>query len=464
LTQAVAKAGRAANALRWAILGGLTLMLGANLPGHLSYDSVVQLFEGRTGLRVSHAPGIMSWILGRFDGLLPGTGLYVTAVAALLYGALASLTDLRPRTSWAAVLVALAVILTPSMLIYQGIVWKDVLFANLAVAGFVCLAHAARRWTSGQERLPPLAGALVLLSLAALARQNGVIVVMVAALALAWTARTGGWRNSVAWGLGGLVASLLLTQSIGLMVQPRGSSMTYDTAAGVRVIQLYDILGAVAEDPKLKLDVFEQADPALVALVRTEGVKAYSPERIDRMVQSPAVRAAAAHVPQDVIARQWWSIVTESPRIYLDQRSQVFRWLIAPPVPDRCLLLHVGVAGPADKLGLLGLTPGVRPQDQALLTYAARYFGTPFYSHLAYGVVALALAAALVLRGEPADIVMAALMAAALAFAASFFVISLACDYRYLYFVDAAALTGLIYLFLDPPFPRRRPRAAAPAP
>ena len=37
-----------------------------------------------------------------------------------------------------------------------------------------------------------------------------------------------------------------------------------------------------------------------------------------------------------------------------------------------------------------------------------------------------------------------------LSFAASFVVISIACDYRYLYFTDIAALTGLIYLAVDP--------------
>ena len=64
-------------------------------------------------------------------------------------------------------------------------------------------------------------------------------------------------------------------------------------------------------------------------------------------------------------------------------------------------------------------------------------------------------------RREPADIAMAALIGGALAFAASFFVISIACDYRYLYLLDAAAITGVLYLALDPNLsrPTRRRRA-----
>jgi hypothetical protein len=46
-------------------------------------------------------------------------------------------------------------------------------------------------------------------------------------------------------------------------------------------------------------------------------------------------------------------------------------------------------------------------------------------------------------------------MAGALGFAASFLVISIACDYRYLYFLDLAAMTGVLYLALDPRLKRR---------
>jgi hypothetical protein len=37
-------------------------------------------------------------------------------------------------------------------------------------------------------------------------------------------------------------------------------------------------------------------------------------------------------------------------------------------------------------------------------------------------------------------------MAGALIFASSFYVISIACDYRYLYFLDMAAMTGALKL------------------
>src|SRR6185503_19594705 len=81
------------------------------------------------------------------------------------------------------------------------------------------LAHAAERWTP-RPPLAPLAGALACLALAALARQNGLLLVAAAGGVLAWTARGAGWRASLAWGLGGLVAIGVLAAAIDRIAQP----------------------------------------------------------------------------------------------------------------------------------------------------------------------------------------------------------------------------------------------------
>ena len=79
------------------------IMVAANAPGHLSYDSVVQLFEGRHGVRQTWAPPLQSWLMGIFDEIVPGTGLYIAAIGLVLTAALASMVRLRDRSSWAAV-------------------------------------------------------------------------------------------------------------------------------------------------------------------------------------------------------------------------------------------------------------------------------------------------------------------------------------------------------------------------
>jgi hypothetical protein len=52
----------------------------------------------------------------------------------------------------------------------------------------------------------------------------------------------------------------------------------------------------------------------------------------------------------------------------------------------------------------------------------------------------------LIRRETDGDIAIAGLLAASLIFALSFLVISIACDYRYLYFLDLAAMTGALRL------------------
>ena len=76
----------------------------------------------------------------------------------------------------------------------------------------------------------------------------------------------------------------------------------------------------------------------------------------------------------------------------------------------------------------------------------ARFIGTPVLSHLLFAALALVLMILLLRRGQGSDIAVAGLAAAGLVFCLSFFVISIACDYRYLYFLDLAAMTGALKL------------------
>ncbi|MDP1988999.1 hypothetical protein, partial [Phenylobacterium sp.] len=171
----------ASQALGIVLLAGYVLMLAGNLPGHLSYDSLIQLHEGRMHVRESIGPALYAWILGAFDEVIPGTGLYVAASGFLVTGSLLSFRRLRRQVSWLSVGLALLMVLTPTLLIYQGVVWKDVLFANLALAGFACLAQAARVWDGPRRPWLALIGALLLFAAAAQVRQNGLIAPVFAA-------------------------------------------------------------------------------------------------------------------------------------------------------------------------------------------------------------------------------------------------------------------------------------------
>ena len=150
---------------------GTAGMLALNLPGQMSYDSVSQLLQGRSGHYNSWHPPVMAWLLGLFDSLLPGTGLFLIFDTLLLLGGWLLLLRLGPRPGWTAPAVALILLLTPQFLLHQGTVWKDMLFTDSAIAGFAALAMAAKAWDTRWRWLALSSG--LLLVLAALARRTG---------------------------------------------------------------------------------------------------------------------------------------------------------------------------------------------------------------------------------------------------------------------------------------------------
>src|SRR5260221_2987716 len=117
----------------------------------------------------------MSWLLGLGDDVLPGTGLFLLLDSLLLYSATVSLLLLRRQVSWLAPVAALGLVLTPQFLLYPGIIWKDVLFAAAAAAGFVSVAFAAAHWSGPGTRCAFVGSALALLGMASRARQNASI-------------------------------------------------------------------------------------------------------------------------------------------------------------------------------------------------------------------------------------------------------------------------------------------------
>jgi len=435
-----------------AIVAAWGACLALNWPGHFTWDSVMQLAEGRRGLYSGQHPPVMSWLLGLADAISPGAPLFVAFDATLVFGALLAFAGLG-RGSWIAAALAILFALAPQLAIYPAIVWKDVLFAGAACAGFACLAWAGVEWANARRRWLLLAGALALLSLATLARQNGAVVLPFAASATAWMAARCGARGAPARGIAFVGASVVVVLAASLALNAR-----VDGSAGVgeqwEHLQTYDIVGAMARDPQVRLRVLKARAPGLDALLREDGAPAYSPSRIDTLVDPVFTETDQRPALAQPVAAQWRALILRHPLLYLRQRAAAFGWVLLTPKPAECVMAETGVDGDPGALAAAGLKERDTARDQALARYAHRFAGTPVYSHAAYGAAAIVLLIVLLRRRGPADIAVAAMLGAALAFAASFAVISIACDYRYLYFLDLSAIAAALYV-------AARPRPAA---
>ena len=432
-----------------------------NFPGHLSYDSVVQLAEGRSGVYAGEHPPVMSWLLGLADQITPGAAAFVVLDTVLIFGALLALATMVPRVSWLAVAVAALCACLPQLAIYPAIVWKDVLFAGSATAGFAALAGAATNWRRSPLRDALLATALALLILAALARQNGAIVVPFAALALGWIAARAGEprRRAVIYGVGFLAVSAVLFIAVSVALATRVEPQDGDNGAWT-ALQTYDVVAAAVRDPALRLEVLETSDPSLAQRIRAGGVAAYAPSRVDSI---QALMDGMDDTDAGPVAAQWRDLIWRHPLLYLRLRAAAFRWVFLTPAPAQCVFIVTGVAGPSEEMASAGLKPRRTAADTALARYALSWSNTLVYSHAAYAAVGLALLVLLLRRRRPADIAVAAMLASALTFVASFAVISIACDYRYLYDLDLAVIAAALYAAASWRSLKQPPANASPA-
>ncbi|HEX4097456.1 MAG TPA: hypothetical protein VHX64_12055, partial [Caulobacteraceae bacterium] len=413
----------ASSAPRWSALAilalGAAISLAMNLPGHMSYDSVLQLAQGRAGIYNNWHPPVMAWLLGLFDSVVRGTALFVVFNTLLLYGGLAIVALTPPRTTWLAppLLVIWAAI--PDGLIYPGIVWKDVLFTASAFAGFVGLVLAALNWPLRRLRFYLIAGGFLLMALAALSRQNGLVILPVAAIASGWiAARSGAHRrihSAIAYALLPLVGAGLVMVAGNAALQTRSDgepSQMYE----MRDLQAYDLAGALRTKPDLSLSRLDAADPGLARLLRVKAAPAYTPVRLDSISAMPDLDKALFDTPDSAVPAQWRDLVLGHPWLYLKVRARDFYWVLATPDVDACLPFVDGVDGPEPWVTRLGLKNHEGPKDLALKAWGEPITHSPLFWHPLYAAIALALMALLLRRRRTSDIAMAGLLAAALAF------------------------------------------------
>jgi hypothetical protein len=389
----------------------------------------------------------MAWLLGLCDALVRGTALYVALQTLVLFGTLAVLTLSLRRVSPAGVAVALLLCASPLVLIWQGIVWKDVLFADLAVAGFVALHLGLRPSRSAWPRALLIVLAFVFLGAGALARQNGIVLVVMAALALGHGLfRQERRRRRLLASAAPAAIALAATLCGMLLVQQALFRQAADPDGPkwqLNMLQAYDLVGAVAGDPALKLD---QLKPPTAAMIRAAARDIYTPARNDELLNNDF--EARARRADAEIRPQWRDLVLHHAGLWLNHRAQVFRWLFTTPDLEVCYADAVGVDGRPDQLAALGLKEGQSPRDIALERYAARFHASPVYSHPAYALLAVILMVLMFRSPRREDAVFGFMLAGALLFVASFAAIGVACDYRYLYASDLSTMAAAFFAAL----------------
>ena len=434
-----------------ATLAAYGACLALNWPGHFSPDGLWQLGQGRSGVYNSWHPSIMAWLLGLAAKVSPDAGPFFAVDAALFFLSLLGFALARGPPRQLALFALSTAALSPLAVIYQGAVLKDVLFADLSVAGFACLAWSDR--LAGHRALVSLviAKAFGLFALATLARQTGFVTPLCGAAALVaiLRGRGVGWRGAVGGGLGALIATGALVAAGSLALASHGDGRP-ENHHQMQRLQAWDVAGALHFDPHLSLPATRASAPELEAYLRLDAAPLWRAATSDNIANPPAFEPLMTPRAEGV-GKDWIGLILRRPDLYLAVRSRVFLATLATPAADACPMVIIGVdQSDMQVLEMARLKPRYSPRDAFDEGYASAFYRTPIFSHLAWGVlliVAMALAIRDVHRGAcNADLIVVIFMgAAALLYVAGYFVISDACDYRYLYFIDVAAMAMLVH-------------------
>lgn len=428
--------------------------LWLHLPGEASFDTSIQLLEAQTGVSRSWNPPFMSALLQAFGGGTRAMALFVLSSTLLTYGGMAlALGRWRPQ-AWPATLGSVLILANPTILLYVGIVWKDVLFAAL-----LCLACgaslSAARAAPGRWRVAAATLAGLALVVAAHVRQQGMLLLPLLALCplLAMAPLP---RPRLAW-IAGWV--LLLGVAFIAVASWTGSRIEHlaghDRERGVRRMIMFDVVGTAAQ-----AGTTIPGMDASVEQIRS----AYTPERIDTLSRERALGLQFRSMSNAQLRGLWFDMARTHPDALLQHRAAVASRVLNFAHVEGCLPLHVGVEGDRAALDAVGIASGSDARDLWKYRASRPLLWTPWFRH--FGTLA-ALCAIVVIawrrrRQKPAVValwfagamVLYTLVTAALA---------IACDFRYLYpaiTVASACALGLLGTAAAP----RRPRNALSVP
>lgn len=427
-------------------------VVAINVPGHLTTDSLIQIAEGRTGYIDSWNPLFSSWVFGNLVDATGGTEVIVLLSALMLTAAIWMLVSAGGGSGlWRLIPVA-ALLFSPILLTYPGIVWKDVWFAHSAALAFGMIMWRARGGGWWWE-VPTL----VLLATAMLSRQTGIIVCVVAVAGMSISAPTPLWRfkgRRVGRWAGfvlRLVVMLMAAQGLNLVAKEGFKQIRGDAVGtGFQLVATYDVAGMLQREPDAQLTLMRGLGFNTQAW-ETAARQTFSSERIDTLVQPPITGPQA--LTASIIVRQWWDLVMQYPGAYAAHRLSTFAWFNGLQDQARCLPVHVGI-DPPELAGRAGIRSVPSRWSAQLYTYSRAFLATPYFAPLAWSALSILVLAVYAWRRAWSEPV-AWMQMAGLAYSLSYLAAGISCDVRYSYFSILAASIGLMRLLTNGlPLPR----------
>jgi hypothetical protein len=297
-------------------------------PGFMSYDSMRQLVQARSGELGNWHPPLMAWVWSMLDSIVAGPALMLILQTGLfMIGLFAVLR--RYAAPMRAAVVSAAVFLFPPVFAPMSVIWKDSLMAAVllcAVAGL-----------SSRARLARILGWLGLIAVAALRHNAPLLIVPIAAMLVplpeggsTWRRRALGAGLGVAVSIAGLLVSRGLTRvdehPFANMIAMPDVAAVIATSEAMTDAEVGTLLGdvqlAVTRDVQARLRALQADDTDWQPLSVGE-------QHVFELITTDAQAAA--------MSSAWRRAIAEHPGRYLAHRlvllGKVLGWTHRRPIP-----------------------------------------------------------------------------------------------------------------------------------
>lgn len=417
------------------VLGWTGLWLYA-YPGFMSFDSIYQLQEARSGLLTDGHPPAMAelWRIVELFVTGPAGMLILQSVCFSVGAYLVLRRRMSPRR--AAVLAGL-VLWVPPVSSVMGVIWKDSQMAAYLLLGTGLVLS---------DRLRGRIAGLALIALGTAMRHNALAMTLpIVVLLFAWNPAHAAWkRYSIA-----IVAWLAVTMSAQLatrLLTERPTHLWNERMA------LLDLTGTLRYAPDLddgELRVLLDGVPLAYTSDLQEHTRApfdpqtsavdtlwYATNHLFGRPSEPAQRAA--------VVRAWKAIVLGHPLAYLRYRWQIFRHILQitdVPNGDPIYDWFTDVSEPAESAERVGHDAAPATLQNKLRDTMHSVGGTWMFHTLLYVVISLALLPLCVRDRESF-----ALLASGLTGEAALLVVAPTADTRYSFWLIVTTIMAMIML------------------
>lgn len=407
------------------------------LPGHVSTDSIVQLYEGMFGKSISFNPPFMSVLLGLLSFSGKPTVLFVYLVSGLLAWTSWSALATRSNFSIFRLLLAAVFLLNPVVILYSGVVWKDVLFAQSVVTLYFLVARLHQS-SASHTWLKHLAVFGLMCSTIG-TRQQGMLFALPAAVLWAVSFKLRPMLTAALSLAMVCVPPIFNKYVVNSLIAP---SAFDDVDTGLRILARFDMVGVLANGGEI-----DSRAPDVVRSELKRDVQVYTPYRVDTLIY-PAPKFIA--FPSNELAKTYFSTLLANPVAYGRHRADVFKAFIGLSDVRKCAPVHAGVGGPIihplvgkDLVPLIGLTTNISADEMKIYQFGWEGANTPLFMHASYLVVLVFCIALLFLLKE---YVLCSLSFLVLFYVLSYLFLGIACDFRYGYLLtlSTSLLTAVI--------------------